>query len=539
MANRAEVGGVAPAVISQRRKYLIALTAALGLFMAVLDNTVVNVTLTPMSKALGATLSSIEWVVTGYFLAQAAVIPVAGYFSNRVGIKRLFIACLTMFTLGSFLCGIATNETMLIGFRLVQGVGGGALFPLAQALAFGAFAPSERAVAGAIVSIPVLLAPAFGPTMGGLINDNLGWQYIFFINVPVGILAVLLAWRVFPADTLAPAADNRRFDIVGLVLSIVGVVAIVYGFTLVSQAQTGSETALNPRGVLNGWGYWPVWACIGAGVLILAAFAFYELQVSRDPVLDLRLFRERTFTIGSMVIWVVSMMVFGSLILIPIFLEQVRNPPVSALDAGLALMPTGLAAAVAVAISGRFYDRIGVRNFVLLGGICLVISAWGLTVLPSTADGVWLLPWMILRGLGFGFTGTPVQTMAMQRITGPALPKASSLFTVTRQIFSSIGVAIFTTIFVQQTTAHAIALQASLKLPPGVRPDPSSPAFQAARAQLAAQAGTAGMQDVFWIVTLGTCLLLVLAFLVPNRTAQAAARPPAGEGVRHLAVGAD
>ncbi len=526
--------GLAPVGTAMRSKYVIALTAALGLFMAVLDNTVVNVTLIPMSQALGATLSSIEWVITGYFLAQAAVIPVAGYFSNRVGIKRLFIACLTLFTLGSLLCGIATDERMLIGFRLLQGIGGGALFPLAQALAFGAFAPSERAVASAIVSIPVLLAPAFGPTIGGLINDNLGWQYIFFVNVPVGILAVVLAWRVFPADKKPTIVAGARFDVVGLVLSILGVVAIVYGFTLVSQAQSGSETVLNPRGMPNGWGYWPVWACIAFGTLVLAVFAFYELRVSRDPVLDLRLFRERTFAVGSGVIWVVSMMIFGSLILIPIFLEQVRNPPLSALDAGLALMPQGLAAAVAVALCGRFFDRVGVRNFVLLGAACLILSSWGISQLPAGADGAWFLPWLIIRGLGFGFTSTPVQTLAMQRIIGPALAKASSLFTVTRQIFSSIGVAVFTTVFVQQTTAHA----GTLHLPPGVKPDPTNPAFQAARAQLAAQAGTAGMQDVFWLVTLGTCLLLILAFLIPNRAAQAAARP-AGEPPRPLAVGAD
>ncbi len=538
MANQPE-DGIAPIGTAMRSKYVIALTAALGLFMAVLDNTVVNVTLTPMSQALGASLSSIEWVITGYFLAQAAVIPVAGYFSNRVGIKRLFIACLILFTLGSLLCGIATDERMLIGFRLLQGIGGGALFPLAQALAFGAFAPSERAVASAIVSIPVLLAPAFGPTIGGLINDNLGWQYIFFVNVPVGILAVVLAWRVFPADKKPTVVAGARFDVVGLVLSILGVVAIVYGFTLVSQAQAGSETILNPRGMPNGWGYWPVWACIAFGVAVLTVFAFYELRVSRDPVLDLRLFRERTFTVGSGVIWVVSMMVFGSLILIPIFLEQVRNPPLSALDAGLALMPQGLAAAVAVALCGRFFDRVGVRNFVLLGAACLILSSWGISQLPATADGAWLLPWLVIRGLGFGFSSTPVQTLAMQRIVGPALPKASSLFTVTRQIFSSIGVAVFTTVFIQQTTAHATALQAGLQLPAGVKPDPNNPAFQAARAQLAAQAGTAGMQDVFWIVTLGTCLLLILAFMIPNRTAQAAARPPTGETSRPLAVGAD
>jgi DHA2 family multidrug resistance protein len=510
--------------VQTRSKYAIALTAALGLFMAVLDNTVVNVALTPMATALKTGLQSIQWVVTGYFLAQAAVIPVAGYFSNRFGIKRLFILCLAAFTAGSLLCGLAQNEAMLIGFRVLQGLGGGALFPLTQALAFGAFPPRERAAASAVVGIPVLLAPAFGPTVGGLLTDNFGWEWIFFINVPVGIIAVALAWWIIPADQ-PHAAEGRRFDYVGLVLSIAGVLAIVYAFTLVSQVQAGTETAFNPRGTINGWGYWPVWAFLAAGVAILAAFAFYELR-HEDPVLDLRIYTRRDFTVGSLITWVASIVIFGSIFLIPVFLEQVRQPHLSALDAGLALMPQGIAAAIAVALGGRFlYDRLGVRYMVVLGSIPLIASSWALSQLTPTSDGGTLLPWLILRGFGFGLTTIPVQTLAMQAITGAALPKASSLFTVTRQMFSSIGIAILTTLFVQQTAQHADTLRATLtaQLPPGVTPDPNSPLFLAARDHLLAQAGTAGLNDVFWLVTIGTGGILLLAWALPSRHQQAAA----------------
>ncbi len=507
-------------------RYAIALTAALGLFMAVLDNTVVNVALTPMSTALHASLSSIQWVVTGYFLAQAAVIPIAGYFSARVGIKRLFMICLVLFTLGSILCGLAQNETMLIGFRVLQGLGGGALFPLTQAIAFRAFPPAERATSSAIVGIPVLLAPAFGPTVGGLLTTNFGWETIFFINGPVGLLAVFLAWRIIPADPVPEKRPQGSFDYIGLILSVAGVLAIVYAFTLVSQPQPGSETALNPRGTLYGWGYWPVWALLALGVVILAAFAFYELRVSKDPVLDLRLYQRRDFALGSVVIWVTSMVIFGSLILIPIFLEQVRLPHLSALDAGLALMPQGLAAAVAVAFSGRLYNRIGVRPLIIMGGLCLAVSSWQLSQLSPSTDGIAMMPWLAVRGLGFGFANIPVQTLALQQITGAALPRASSLFTVTRQIFSSIGVAVMTTLFVQQTTQHATTLAASL--PQGVPPDPTNPAFVAARETLLAQAGTAGINDVFLLVTIGTLAVIALAFVLPDNIRQPASRA-AGE----------
>ncbi len=500
-------------------KYAVALTAALGLFMAVLDNTIVNVALTPMATSLNASLSSIQWVITGYFLAQAAIIPAAGYFSNIFGMKRVFILCLAFFTLGSLMCGLAQNETMLIIFRVLQGLGGGALFPLAQAIAFAAFPPAERAGASAVVGIPVLLAPAFGPTIGGLLTVNFGWEYIFFVNVPIGIIAIFLAWRVFPADNLAENRRRGNFDYVGLSLSILGVLAVVYAFSLVSQSQPGTETPANPRGDIYGWGYWLVWVLIGVGTALLAAFAFYELKVSKDPVLDLRLFKKYNFTIASILTWFTAIVVFGSLFMLPIFLEQVRTPNLSALDAGLALMPQGLAAAVAVALGGRFYNKLGPRTLVIIGSVLLIFSSWQLTQLTPTTDGVALMPWLILRGLGFGLTAIPVQTLALQAVSGPDLPKASSLFNVCRQIFSSIGIAGLATLFVQQTSLHVGELRdaAQRGLPAGATLNPNSPQAQAALATLRSNAGTSAMNDVFLFVTVGTVFVLLLALALPNR----------------------
>ncbi len=497
-------------------KYAIALTAALGLFMAVLDNTIVNVSLIPMASSLKSDLRSIQWVITAYFLAQAAVIPIAGYFSIRFGIKRLFILSLGFFTLGSFLCGIAQNETMLIAFRVLQGLGGGALFPLGQAIALQAFPPEERAASSAVIGIPVLLAPAFGPTIGGLITDSLGWEYIFFINVPVGAVAIYLAIRIFPADKVM-AAKNRSFDYIGLTLSILGVLAVVYAFTVVSDSDPNTVTALNPRGVINGWGYWEVWTLLGIGLALLAAFAVYEIRFSKDPVLDLRLFARYEYTIASLVTWVVSIVVFGSIFLLPVFLEQVRIPNMNALGAGLALMPQGLAAGVAVALSGRLYNKLGPRWLVVIGAILLVFSSWQLANLQTDTDGIWLLPWLIIRGLGFGLTAIPAQTLALQTISGPALQKASSLFNVTRQIFSSIGIAVLTTLFVQQTTSHVTELQAAAAASGAPAPDLTTAAGRAAFAQLQARAGTSGMNDVFVIVAIGTIIVVLLALALPNK----------------------
>ncbi|MDB5076283.1 MAG: family efflux transporter permease subunit, partial [Chloroflexi bacterium] len=195
-------------------RYAVALTAALGLFMAVLDNTIVNVALTAMQRSFHTDINTIQFVITGYFLSQAAAIPIAGYLSLRVGIKRMFIISLAIFTLGSLLCGLSPNivgtnggDRVLIAFRVFQGIGGGMMFPLATAVAFGAFPPAERAASSAVIALPVLLAPTFGPTIGGLIVDSpTGWPGIFFINVPVGVIAILLFARVYRPQADAPAA---------------------------------------------------------------------------------------------------------------------------------------------------------------------------------------------------------------------------------------------------------------------------------------------------------------------------------------------
>jgi DHA2 family multidrug resistance protein len=507
----------------QHSRYAIALTAALGLFMAVLDTTIVNVGLVPMSKAFNTDLSTMQWVLTGYLLAQAGLIPVAGYLSNRFGQRLTFVISLSFFTLGSLLCALSPNEGWLIGFRVIQGIGAGILFPLGQSIAFGAFPPEKRAAAAPIIGVPILFAPAFGPTLGGLIIDNWGWEYMFYINVPVGILAIALAFWLIPADDKSQTAVTKgRFDYIGLVLSMLGILAVVYAFTLVSEVEPGTATPLNPRGDLYGWGYWMVWALIGVGLLLLAVFAWYELKVSKDPVIDLRLFKDYNFSVSSLVIFFAVIVLFSSLLLIPVFLQQVRQPHLSAVDTGLALMPQGIAALFGVAFAGRFFNKIGVRNLVVIGTLILLASTWPLMNFEPTTDGPALMPWLILRGLSFGLIAIPVQTLATQKIVGPALAKANSLFNMTRQIAQSIGNAVVISLFSQQVIQHATELREQIvkTLPAGVTLDPNNPQLAAMRDQLLAKAGTASVNDVFTILIYGTVIVLVIALVLPSRKKQ-------------------
>lgn len=533
-------------------KYAVALISALGLFMAVLDNTIVNVSLTAMEDAFKTDINSIEWVITGYFLSQATVIPAAGYFGNRFGVKQVYIICLGIFTVGSLLCGLTPiifgtsgGQGWLIAFRVFQGVGGGALFPLSSSITFSVFTPAERPAASAVISIPVLLAPTLGPTLGGIIVDSIGWEWIFFINVPVGILAVILLSRVYQPNRVAPApgapngqqpagAGNGQglgrptgkqppFDYIGLLLSMVGTVLVVYAFNLVSQAQPGTITATNPEGDIYGWGYYLVWVLFGAGLLVLGLFSVYELRFVKDPVLDLRLFKSRDYAAATMLTWILRAVVFGSFFLLPLFLQQFQNR--SAIVAGLMLMPQGIGAAIGIQIGSRIYDKVGPRVLVIGGMLLLAIGTFWLTITSPNSDWIFFTPILLVRGIGFGWSNLPLQTVAFSTLTGRNLPKGSSLYNASAQIFSSIGVAVLTTIFVQQIKNHATNLsQAAIKA--GHKPDPNVIGLNAA---------TGGLNDVFLVVGIFTVVAILACWLLPAKSIkqqqQAAAKQNANQAV--------
>ncbi len=493
-------------------KYAVALTAALALFMAVLDSTIVNVALVSMERDFKTNINSVQWIVTGYILAQAAVIPVAGYFGNRFGIKRVFMLALSLFTIGSLLCGLSPHLasgsaglTLLIVFRLIQGIGGGMLFPLGASIAFGAFPPEERAASSAVIAIPILFAPALGPTVGGLITDSsIKWPGVFFINVPIGIITLFLLARIVRPDKKeTPGTVPARFDYSGLFLSIVGVVLVVYAFVVVSQTRGGSITAANPNGVINGWGYWLVWVLLGAGIAMLAIFAVLELYVVKDPVLDLRLFATRDFGIASVVTWVVRGIVFGSFLLIPIFLQQFQGN--TAVYTGLVLMAQGIGSIIGIQTGSRLYDRIGPR-YLAGTGLAILAGATFLLIAVKPDSGVrFFVPILFLRGVGFGWSNLPLQTVAIGAITGRALPKANSLYNASAQIFSSIGTAVVTTILVQRATIHASGLVQAATAS-GARPPTN----------LSLLSGTDAVSDVFKLLTYGTVLAVLVSFLLPR-----------------------
>jgi len=534
--------------------YLIALTAALGLIPIVLDGTIVTVALTPIRLNLHTDVNTAQWIFTGYLLANAAMVAVGGYLANRFGRKRLFVGGIALFTLGSVLCGISPSIGWLIAFRVLQGIGGGLLLPIGPALAFDAFEQEERARASALVAVPILLAPIFGPVVGGYLNDTLDWHSIFFVNLPVGIIAVVAALVLLPRDE-PNAGRGRRLDVVGLALSTIGIVAILYGLTFVTRTDPATVTAANPNGDLYGWGYPLVWALVGGGAVVLAIFAFYSLRVSRDPALDLRQLKRRNFLVSNVITWLASLVALGLLVLLPLYFESIRRPNLSPLDTGLALIPYGVGGLLGTIASAALYRALGPRWVVALGAVLTAVGTWLLaqtiqptanasqllaaaqtqTPVPAVA-GPEALRWgFFLVGLSFTFMAIPVQTLALEALKGEALAKASSLFLSTKLIFSSVGVAVVTTILIDQTRSRATDLVGQLQaLSQGSGINPSDPrvaaALQALQAQIGTQAGTWAIHSIFWLIFFLSFALIALALLLPGRKRRVAAEPAEVEG---------
>jgi EmrB/QacA subfamily drug resistance transporter len=498
-------------------RWQAALVLALGLLMAILDTTIVSVVLPQIATAFHTDFQTITWVGTGYFLANAAVIPIVGYISDRIGSRTLFLIALGLFTLGSGLCVIAPTAQWLIAFRVLQGIGGGALVPVAMAIIFRLFGPTERAGAMVLLMVPLLLGPAFGPTLGGYLATSFSWNAIFTINLPIGIVAFTLALLVLRGNAAEREANGqdgsaaRGLDLPGLVLAMAGFSAFVYGIS---------------RAGIDGWGNATVITFLAVGGGLLIAFTIVELLV-KDPVMDLRLFRNYTFTISNILLWISTAVLFGSLFLLPLFFERVQG--LSALDSGVIVISQGLAMAVGLAIGGKLYNTVGPRLLAVAGAVLVTISTIGFTRLDVTTSGVDLQLWLILRGLGLGLVGQPLQTLAVSVVSNRLMAKATSLISATKTISGALGVAVLTTYLTQQGTNHAKDIAAGFATHPisGVAATCVQQAgqnAQALQACVAQHAATMGLNDTFMFTLVGCAICAVLALFLGRDPAIEAAR---------------
>ncbi len=418
-------------------KWIVTLVVIFGAFMSILDQTIVNIAIPRLQTAFGADLNSVQWVLTAYILTQGVVTPATAFFADRLGTKRFYILALTIFTAGSALCGLAWSLPVLIIFRVLQGVGGAALFPLAITLLYREFPPHQRGLASGLLGIAALLAPAVGPTLGGYFVTYVNWQLIFFVNVPIGIVGILLAVMLLRE---VQAETRAQFDVPGFVLAATGLAAVLYAL---SDAST------------DGWGSGKVLGFLLGGLIILGFFVFVEFDLARrekQPLLDLRLFANGPFLSSNITNVLITFAFFGGIFLFPIYLQNLRG--LNAFSAGLLLLPQAFASLITALVGGRVVDRFGVRVVVIPGLVLLAFATWQLTSLTLFTPYGWLQVLFVIRGLALGLIIQPLTVSALSDLHPRRFAQASTLSTVLRFVSTSLGIAMLATLVQTQAKIH-------------------------------------------------------------------------------------
>jgi EmrB/QacA subfamily drug resistance transporter len=409
----------------------------LGAFMVALDMTMVNVALHALVREFSASVTTIQWVSTGYLLAMAMVIPVSGWAIGRFGARTSWVASLLLFIGGSVLCGLAWSPGSLIAFRVLQGLGGGMLMPLAQTILAQAAGPQRIGRVMAAVGVPAMLGPVLGPVLGGVIVSDATWRVMFYLNVPVCLAAVLVAYRVAMPQTKA-SARGTRLDALGLALLSPGLAAVIYGLT-----QTGGYGGFSDVHVL---------VPIAAGVALLIAFARRSLTHG-NPLIDLRLFAARTFSAPAAVVLLFSVAMLGVGLLLPLYYQQVRHQ--SALDTGLLLAPGGIGMAAALIVSGKLSDRLGARPIVLTGLLLSGISTLAYSQVGAHTSLLLMSALLVLNGAGIGSALVPSLASPYRGLRPQQIPNATSTIRILQQLGGSVGVAVLAVVLQRQLGAQA------------------------------------------------------------------------------------
>jgi EmrB/QacA subfamily drug resistance transporter len=408
----------------ERWVWEIAAIVIVGSIMSILDTTIVNVALSRLGRELHSSIADIQWVVTGYLLSLAAVIPLTGWAARRFGAKHVYLVSLVLFTGGSVLCGLATNTGELVAFRVLQGLGGGMILPIGQLMMAQAAGPRRMGRVMGVIAVPAMLAPIFGPAIGGLILDNTTWRWIFFVNLPIGLLAFPLALRRLPRGE-ASAAAAGKLDVPGLILVLISAPALTYGLAEV--------------GTTGGFSSVKVILPIVAGLILAVIFVLWELRVPQ-PLLDVRLYKKRTFASASFTTFCLGAALFGAMILMPLYYQQVRLE--SVLDTGLLVGPQGLGAAIMMPISGRLTDRIGGGPLALAGVTLTAVGTIPFALVGAHTSILVLSLWMFLRGIGIGLAFMPAMAAAFAALEPRELSHATPQMNVLQRFGGSIGTAV-------------------------------------------------------------------------------------------------
>ncbi|HXP45562.1 MAG TPA: DHA2 family efflux MFS transporter permease subunit, partial [Candidatus Acidoferrales bacterium] len=436
--------------------WIIAITVTLATFMEVLDTSIANVALPHIAGSLSAGQDESTWVLTSYLVSNAIVLPLSGWLSSIMGRKNFYMSCVALFTVSSFLCGLAPNLAVLIICRILQGAGGGGLQPSEQAILADTFPPAKRGMAFAVYGMAVVTAPAIGPTLGGWITDNFSWRWIFFINIPVGIISILLTSRLIqdPPYFKRRKLSETHIDYVGL------------GFVALGL---GALQIVLDKGQRDDWfesNFIVTLALISAAALI---FVIFWEWTHKDPIIDLHLFRDRTFGVSNLLMFMLGFALLGSTLLIPLFSQTLLG--YTAEQAGLALMPGGFTIILLLPLVGFLLSRYTPRWLLLFGLVMLSFSLFHLTGLDLDVDFRTLAMARVIQAAGMAFLFVPINTAAYAFLPRDKNNAASGLMNLARNIGGSVGISVVTTMLDRRTQMHMSNLSSNLSA--------SNPALQA------------------------------------------------------------
>jgi DHA2 family multidrug resistance protein len=424
------------------KKWFIALAVALGALLEVVDTSIVNVALTDIQASLGATLSEVSWVVSSYAVANVIILPMTAWLGHRFGKKKYFVFSLIAFTISSVMCGMATSLPMLVIARVIQGLGGGGLLAKAQSILFETFPPEEQAMAQGFFGVVVIAGPAIGPTLGGYLTTNVNWRWIFFINIPIGILAVFMCLTFLPEDEKKEAnARVPAIDWLGIGLLTAGLGALQ---TVLEEGQT------------DDW-FESSFICYFAAIAVVAMGLFIWRELTtKAPVVDLRVLRYRSVWAGSILSVVIGMALYGALFAVPIFAQSIMH--YTAQQTGMLLLPGALASAVAFPLAARLLGKMDPRALIVIGALVLASAVIALGRLsPSTGADDLFWP-LIVRSFGTVMMFLPLSLATLGPVPKKDVGAASAFYNLTRQLGGSIGVALLTTLLARRNVWHRTVL---------------------------------------------------------------------------------
>jgi EmrB/QacA subfamily drug resistance transporter len=416
----------------------VAIILVIGILAPLLDSTMVNVAIKTIAEDLRSTISVIQWVITGYVLAMGIAVPVSGWATNRFGGKRVYMASLMIFLSGSVLSSLTWNIQGLIGFRFLQGIGAGLMMPTMQTMLVHAAGNRNLGRVMSIVSIPALLGPILGPVLGGIIVNSLGWRWIFYVNIPITIGALLLTWWGIPKDK--PSDNKQSFDFVGILLVSLVFILLIFGISMIkTRGGFFSTTVIFP---------------IVSGLLLLSIFIIYDLRNQGTPVIDLHLFSSSNFSISSVLIFLTGIITNGAMFLLPLYYQQVRGE--SVLYAGLLLIPQGVGMLLTRSWFGNLTDRIGPRLIVLISLATTLIGTLPYAYAGPDTNQVLLAVALLIRGAGLGGLLIPIMASAYFGLSRVQVPDASITTRILLTIGGAFGSAVLATIVQHQLSSSSI-----------------------------------------------------------------------------------